>query len=92
MRVCKCGAFIKGRYCDKCNLSAAKRGYDYAWQKLRNRVLDKQPLCIDCLKQNRVRPAIEVHHVIPIADAPKLRLEESNLAPLCPDCHDARHA
>ena len=82
------------KLCGRCHRgaeTAAQKGYDYAWQKLRSQVLDETPLCVDCEKKNRVRPAVELHHIQSVMSAPHLRLSRSNLAPLCEKCHDARH-
>ena len=67
--------------------SAAARGYDYAWRKLRLQVLADEPLCRFCAAAGRVTAAVDVDHVRSIAEAPGLRLERSNLRPLCKPCH-----
>ena len=96
-RYCKCGALMRGSVCDECghgkkeNNSAA-RGYDRQWRNLRETILAYQPLCVDCQLAGRTTPADEVHHVVPINEAPNLRLELSNLVPLCEGCHDKRHS
>jgi len=35
---------------------------------------------------------LQMHHVRSRAQAPELRIEASNLIPLCPDCHALIHA
>lgn len=72
--------------------NAAKRGYDYQWQKLRARFVKSHPLCEDCLAQGRTTAANEAHHVEKVADAPERRLDASNLMALCKRCHAARTA
>ena len=62
----------------------AARGYDGTWRKLRLMVLREQPLCA-C-----GRVATEVDHIIPIAKAPELRLEMSNLQAMCKSCHSRK--
>lgn len=69
-----------------------KRGYDWAWRRLRAWLLHRSPLCRDCEDQGRVRPAADVHHVVKIADDPRRRLDPGNLRPLCRDCHNRRTA
>lgn len=52
----------------------------------------RQPLCVDCERKGQVRPAEEVHHEVPIEEAPEQRYSGENLASLCKECHDKRHA
>lgn len=70
--------------------SGAARGYDAAWRRLRLRILAEEPLCRFCSLAGRTVAAVEVDHVEPIAEAPHLRLEPTNLRPLCTPCHSAR--
>jgi 5-methylcytosine-specific restriction protein A len=74
--------------------SRHKRGYDNDWLRLRVRVIAEQPLCARCLENGLCRPAEEVHHIVPIKVDPQLRLEISNLLPVCRRCHRIleRHA
>ena len=52
-------------------------------------------LCEDCLKQNKVTPASEVHHIIELTPKnitdPCITLSYQNLVALCHDCHMKRH-
>ena len=72
--------------------SAASRGYDRAWQRLRRAVLAEEPLCRHCRRAGLLPEANEVHHVQPVARRPELRLERANLVPLCKPCHSAETA
>lgn len=72
--------------------SAAERGYDGAWHRLRRAYLATHPLCAECQRAGRVRAAEEVDHVIPIAERPDLRLVWSNLQSLCKPCHRRKTA
>ena len=72
--------------------SSTARGYDYAWQKLRIRKLQADPLCAGCTTQGRVSLAEEVDHIIRITKRPDLRLDWGNLQSLCGPCHDAKSA
>src|ERR1035437_3648511 len=67
--------------------SAASRGYDSNWNKVRSQrlKLDKY-LCQNCLPK-RVTPASEVHHLRKIATHPHLRLAIDNLLSVCHPCH-----
>jgi 5-methylcytosine-specific restriction protein A len=83
-----------GRRCPECEKvwdkaagSAASRGYDRDWRKLRESVLDEEPLCRICAKHGRITPAAEVDHIQPLRLRPELRLVRSNVRPLCSPCH-----
>lgn len=67
--------------------SRAKRGYDKFWDKLRLSYLKEFPYCCRCGKKATV-----VDHIQPISEAPELRLERSNLRPMCVKCHNQRTA
>ncbi|WP_373047191.1 HNH endonuclease [Vulgatibacter sp.] len=77
----------RARY-DRQRGTAAQRGYDAAWRRLRDGVLREEPLCRACEGEGRVAVATLVDHIEPIWKAPRLRLVRSNLQPLC----DAHHA
>jgi len=60
-----------------------------AWRRCRLLALQRDKyLCQHCLKKNRVTPATEVHHIVPLEERPDLGLELSNLVSLCHACHD----
>lgn len=53
--------------------SAKARGYDYAWQKIRDWVMQRDTgLCQPCLKLGEVSAAQEVDHIVPKAQAKRL--------------------
>ena len=93
MRFCRCGAIVKGK-CERCDkpapsgITTAERGYDHRWRRLSERKRIEQPLCEQCEADGMVTPATEVHHKIPIAEAPHLRLVWSNLMSVCRTCHE----
>lgn len=72
--------------------SAARRGYDHAWQQTRLRVLAVRPLCEDCAELGEVSPATEIHHRVKIRTAPERKHDATNLVALCAECHAARTA
>lgn len=76
------------KYADKRG-SAASRGYDAAWRKLRLEKLADNPLCELCEKQGRIVAANTVDHIIPIQQDPSKRLDKTNLQSLCKSCHDS---
>ena len=91
-RYCRCGAIIKhNNVCAKCKPTTAQRGYDWAWQKLRERILDDAPLCEICDSRGLAVPAVHVHHMVPIAECSARRLDPTNLQPLCEACHVEVH-
>lgn len=65
--------------------TAAQRGYDGRWQRLRLAFLNEHPLCADCLARGYVVPATDVHHLVPRRDGGSDA--DSNLAALCHACH-----
>ena len=64
-----------------------KRGYDATWHRMSKMVRMEEPLCRHCLRDGRVTAATLVDHIIPISQAPDLRLVRSNLQALCASCH-----
>jgi 5-methylcytosine-specific restriction protein A len=95
-----CGRRTHGSYCqfhikDKTERApdrrgtAASRGYDHIWRKLRAQFVLMYPLCLHCDERGRVTPAKDVDHIIPFKglDDP-LRLDWSNLRGLCRACHN----
>lgn len=67
------------------------------WRELRLIYLSEQPLCQECLKQNHLRSACEVHHCKPISQFKTKELKQfwglnkENLKGLCTECHKAEH-
>ncbi|MCV7223156.1 HNH endonuclease [Mycolicibacterium elephantis] len=89
-----CGHLIAaGSRCGDCQpkrqaptLSAAKRGYDYRWQKLSQQARQKQPWCALCGSTNQ----LQADHIVPVSEAPEIRLEPLNVRVLCADCNKRR--
>ena len=72
------------------------RGYGTAWDKLRKTILDRDHhvcQCDECKRIRRVRPATEVDHRIPKAQAVRMGWTQqqidapSNLGAINKDCH-----
>lgn len=68
--------------------TAAQRGYDARWRRVRLMVLREEPLCRECAKAGRVTPATEVHHI----DGDVRNMTRENLEPLCRECHSRKTA
>jgi 5-methylcytosine-specific restriction protein A len=74
--------------------SRQARGYDAAWQKLRLRKLQANPLCeCDACALPDIAVAAEVvDHIKPVATHPELRLEWSNLRSMSAQHHNLHTA
>lgn len=72
--------------------SAAKRGYGRKWQAVRAFHLRRNPLCAECERQGRTRPATVVDHVIPHKGDVALFHDQDNWQSLCERCHNRKSA
>lgn len=70
--------------------TAAQRGYNARWRRIRLMQLRKHPLCIHCLSAGRTTPATEVDHIRPLADGGTHAF--NNLQSLCHACHSRKTA
>ena len=93
----------EGRYCEKHRKekqkvqdyrrgSAASRGYDSRWQRESKAFLRANPLCAECLRENRVKAATLVDHIIPHKGDMILFWDKSNWQPLCDHHHAVKTA
>ena len=69
---------------------AAARGYDARWREARKLFLRLHPLCVECLRENKLTPATVVDHIIPHRGDKELFWNQENWQPLCKDCHDRK--
>ena len=60
------------------------------WRRIRAAVLQRQPLCVHCLRVGRHREADEVDHIRPRHKGGGD--EAHNLQGLCVDCHERKTA
>lgn len=63
--------------------------YGRAWKRIRDRYAAEHPLCEQCLKEGRITPVEEVHHILPISQGGTH--DRSNLMSLCQSCHTKIH-
>jgi len=80
------------RELDRQRPSAARRGYGPRWRRARAAFLAEHPLCAACQALGRVVPATVVDHVVPHRGDQRLFWDQSNWAPACKRCHDAKTA
>lgn len=96
-----CPGIVRGGRCSVCGPkrsdthaydrergSAATRGYDRRWQKLRLMHLRAQPLCAECLNHGLVTLASEVDHILPKRHGGDD--SDTNLQSLCKPCHSRK--
>lgn len=69
--------------------TSSQRGYDYRWQKARERYLEEHPLCAYCEKIGRTTAARIVDHIVPHRGDRELFWNQANWQPLCKTCHDS---
>ena len=67
------------------------------WKNLRSAYLQQHPLCEVCLQDDKINPAVEVHHIKPISSGKDewqmrdIAYDSNNLLALCQDCHHKIH-
>lgn len=65
-----------------------KLSYDAAYKKVRDQVVQEEPLCRACITNGHVTPGAQVDHIIPIAEGGTHA--RTNLQHLCEPCHKAK--
>ena len=71
--------------------SSTSRGYGWAWQKARERVLLRDcGLCVPCREQGRTTPAQAVDHIVPKFEGGGD--DDLNLQAICDACHVVKTA
>jgi len=82
-----CPNLTNKKYCDKHKHLNRKKSkhYNSNWRRIRNNFLKINPFCKECYKNNKLTPANEVHHIIPVYEGGTNDYE--NLMALCKSCH-----
>lgn len=70
-------------------LTTGQRGYNYRWQKARERHLSCNPLCVMCLEERLISAATVVDHRVPHRGDQSLFWDESNWQSLCATHHSS---
>lgn len=98
-----CPNLTQSRYCeehakqeaqryDKERGTAASRGYTARWRRYREQYLKHHPLCVECLKDDKVVPATVVDHIKAHKGDHKSFWDPKNHQALCKRCHDRKTA
>lgn len=97
-----CPGIVRSGICTKCGPlrsrsdhddrrgTAASRGYDHRWRKLRQMYLAAHPLCVECERIGLVTAATDVDHIR--AKRHGGTDDEDNLQALCHTCHSRKTA
>ncbi len=94
-----CPMLTGGRYCDAhakkneqeydlARGTATERGYGVKHRKWRSVILNRDPLCVLCLRKGIVVPSTEADHI----DGNNRNLSYDNGQGLCKGCHSAKTA
>ena len=96
-----CPNLTDGQYCEVHRTSERRRydkyqrdpkvnkSYGRAWKRIRNRYVSEHPLCEMCLKDGKLTPVDEVHHILPVSKGGTH--DRANLLSLCRSCHNKIH-
>lgn len=94
MKLCKCGAIVADR-CERCYpIAHAKttkqRGYGHDHRTASERYRAEHETCEMCVMLGEIpmKESAALHHIEKIADAPHLRMQESNWLATCGDHHE----
>lgn len=96
-----CPNLTDGQYCEEHRLRArrvydrferdpaVRKKYGGKWKRIRDRYAAAHPLCEMCLKEGRLTPVEEVHHILPVSRGGTHGSD--NLMSLCRSCHTRIH-
>lgn len=71
-------------------VSRHKRGYDSAYDRMRARVLEEEPICRPCDAQGLVTASVTADHIVPLAEGGTG--DRGNMQGICAACHRAKTA
>lgn len=87
---CEEHASLRQRQYDKYNRAPNHdKKYGNNWKRIRANYVKSHPLCERCLKEGRITPVEEVHHIIPLSRGGTNQF--CNLMSLCQSCHTKIH-
>jgi 5-methylcytosine-specific restriction protein A len=69
-----------------------EQGYTNRWARVSKLFLVQHPLCAECERNGRLKPATVTDHIIPHRGDQELFWKESNWQPLCVSCHNKKSA
>ena len=73
--------------------TASSRGYGVRWQRYRIWFLRQNPLCVECLKDDRLKPSTDVDHIQAVSGPnDPLFWDPINHQALCHECHSRKTA
>ena len=72
--------------------AAAKIRNSAQWHKVRDMVLNRNPMCVECEKAGIIEVAKDVDHIVPLAVRPDLAFDLNNLQGLCRYHHNCKTA
>jgi 5-methylcytosine-specific restriction protein A len=66
---------------------AVRKRYGSSWKHIRDKYIAEHPLCEECKRHGKLKPAEEVHHITPLSKGGTHA--EDNLMSLCTACHSS---
>src|SRR5579859_4625807 len=63
-----------------------------AWLSMRRMILNRVPMCVECIRDHRLSASTHVDHKISRQQRPDLALDPDNLQGLCASCHSRKTA
>ena len=87
---CKEHASLRQSQYDKYNRDPDhNKKYGNNWRRIRGLYVKQHPVCEMCLKEGKLIPVEEVHHIVPLLQGGSNKF--SNLMSLCQSCHTKIH-
>lgn len=90
----RCAKHARAKEQERPNLEARKWYHIIRWchptYGLRAQVLSEEPLCRECLKEEKTEPSAEVDHIVPHRGDYDLFFDRENLQGLCKTHHSRK--